>query len=69
MEKKKEKKNYSAPNCMIVQVNETSNLMETSFPSQHRPAHHGTGPSAPAKAAGLWNDEDLEDETASSWED
>ena len=54
---------------MIVQVNETSNLMETSFPSQHRPAHHGTGPSAPAKAAGLWNDEDLEDETASSWED
>ncbi|EID33293.1 hypothetical protein HMPREF9969_2206, partial [Prevotella sp. oral taxon 306 str. F0472] len=23
MEKKKEKKNYSAPNCVIVQVNET----------------------------------------------
>ena len=27
MDKKKQKKNYSAPNCVIVQVNETTNLM------------------------------------------
>ena len=69
MEKKKEKKNYSAPNCVIVQVNETTNLMDTSFPSQHRKANHASGPAATAKSAGLWNDEDLEDENTSSWED
>jgi len=69
MEKKKQKKNYSAPNCVIVQVNETTNLMDTSFPSQHRKANHASGPAATAKSAGLWNDEDLEDENTSSWED
>ena len=69
MRKEQTKRDYSAPECMIIQVNEATYLMDTSFPSQHRPAHHGTGPSAPAKAAGLWNEEDLEDETASSWED
>ena len=67
MEKKKQKKNYSAPNCVIVQVNETTNLMDTSFPSQHRKANHASGPAA-AKAS-QWNDEDLEDENTSSWED
>ena len=69
MEKKKQKKNYSAPKCEIVHVNETTYLMDTSFPSQHRKANHATGPAATAKSAGLWNDEDLEDESASSWED
>ena len=69
MEKKKQKKNYSAPKCEIVQVNETTYLMDTSFPSQHKKAHKASGPSAPAKESGLWNDEDLEDESASSWED
>ena len=67
MRKKQVKKSYSAPECTIIQVNETTYLMDTSFPSQHRPAHHGTGPSA-AKAS-QWNDEDLEDESTSSWED
>ena len=68
MEKKKQKKNYSAPKCEIVQVNETTYLMDTSFPSQHKKAHKASGPAA-AKSAGLWNDEDLEDENTSSWED
>ena len=68
MRKKQVKKSYSAPECMIIQVNEATNLMQTSFPSQHRKANHATGPAA-AKSAGLWNDEDLEDETTSSWED
>ena len=68
MRKEQTKKDYSAPHCMIIQMNETTNLMDTSFPSQHRKANHATGPAA-AKSAGLWNDEDLEDETASSWED
>ena len=68
MRKKQVKKSYSAPECMIIQVNEATYLMDTSFPSQHRKANHATGPAA-AKSAGLWNDEDVEDESASSWED
>ena len=69
MSKKQVKKSYSAPACMIIQVNEATYLMETSFPSQHKPGHHGTGPTAPAKSAGLWNDENLEGESTSSWDD
>ena len=69
MRKKQVKKSYSAPECMIIQVNEATNLMQTSFPSQHKKANHAAGPAATAKSAGLWNDEDLEDESTSSWED
>ena len=68
MEKKKQKKNYSAPKCEIVQVNETTYLMDTSFPSQHKKANHATGPSAAAKAS-QWNVEDFENVTSTSWED
>ena len=67
MRKKQVKKSYSAPECMIIQVNEATYLMDTSFPSQHIKANHATGPAA-AKAS-QWNEEDLEDETTSSWED
>ena len=66
--KKQVKKSYSAPACMIIQVNETTYLMDTSFPSQHKPGHHGTGPTASAKSFGLWNDENLEGESTSSWD-
>ena len=69
MSKKQIKKSYSAPACIIIQVNETTYLMDASFPSQHNKANHATGPAATAKSAGLWNDEDLEDENTSSWED
>ena len=41
MEKKKQKKNYSAPKCEIVQVSETTYLMDTSYPGQHNPAQSG----------------------------
>ena len=68
MRKKQVKKSYSAPACMIIQVNEATYLMDTSFPSQHKKAHKASGPAA-AKSAGLWNDEDVEDESASSWGD
>ena len=68
MSKKQVKKSYSAPTCIIIQVNETTYLMDTSFPSQHKKAGHATGPAA-AKSAGLWNDENLEDESTSSWDD
>ena len=69
MSKKQVKKSYSAPACMIIQVDETTYLMDTSFPSQHKKANHGTGPTAPAKSAGLWNNEDFENEAPTSWED
>ena len=65
MSKKQVKKSYSAPACMIIQVNETTYLMDTSFPSQHRPGHHGgTIPSANAKASMSW-DEDGDEENPS----
>ena len=77
MRKKQEKKDYSAPCCMIIQVSETTYLMETSFPSQHRKATHASGPSASAKSFGLWSDEHFEegsseeanDDSSSSWDD
>ena len=77
MRKKQEKKVYSAPCCMIIQVNETTYLMETSFPSQHKKATHASGPTAQAKSFGLWSDEHLEedsseeanDDGSSSWDD
>ena len=69
MSKKQVKKSYSAPACMIIQINETTYLMDTSFPSQHRPGHHASGPTASAKKSGLWNDENLEGESTSSWDD
>ena len=77
MRKKQEKKVYSAPCCMIIQVSEMTYLMETSFPSQHKKANHGTGPTAPAKSFGLWSDEYFEedsseeanDDSSSSWDD
>ena len=75
MEKKKQK-NYSAPKCEIVQVSESTYLMDTSFPSQHRKANHGTGPTAQAKSFDLWSDEYFEegsseeanDDSSSSWD-
>ncbi len=68
MDKKKQKKNYSAPNCMIVQVNETTYLMDTSFPSQHNPAQPG-GSMGEAKQAPSWLSEEEGDEENPSWED
>ena len=77
MRKKHEKKVYSAPCCMIIQVSETTYLMDTSFPSQHKKATHASGPSASAKSFGLWSDEHFEegsseganDDSSSSWDD
>ena len=77
MRKKQEKKVYSAPRCMIIQVSETTYLMETSFPSQHKKATHATGPTASAKSFGLWSDEHFEEGSneeanngsSSSWDD
>ena len=67
MRKKQEKKVYSAPRCMIIQVSETTYLMDTSFPTtQHRPANHG-GTISSAKASMPWEED--EDEENPSWEE
>ena len=69
MMKTKERKVYLAPQCQIAHVNEESNLMATSFPSQHNPGHHASGPSS-AKAVTEWEDvEDSSKGTSSAWED
>ena len=70
MEKKKQKKNYSAPNCVIVQVNETTNLMAGSpFNGQHNPATP-RGTISSAKQAPAWQGADNENEDDfSAWED
>ena len=69
MKKTNERKVYLAPACTIAQVSEVTSLMSTSFPSQHNPGHHGTGPSS-AKAATEWEDiEESSKGTSTSWED
>ena len=67
MDKKKQNENYSVPKCEIVQVSESTYLMDTSFPSQHKKANHATGPAA-AKAS-QWDEEYFENEAPASWED
>ena len=63
---KQEKRSYLSPVCQIVSVSETTYLMDTSFPSQHRPAHHGSTISS-AKSSMPWEEE--ENEENPSWED
>ena len=65
---KQEKRNYLSPVCQIVSVSETSYLMDTSFPSQHRPAHHG-GTISSAKASMSWEEDKDEEYQDPSWED
>ena len=60
MRKKQEKKVYSAPRCMIIQVSETTYL--------HNPAQSG-GTSGDAKQAPNWMTESEEETEHSSWED
>ena len=68
MRKEQTKRDYSAPHCMIIQVSETTNLMDTSFPSQHNPAQPG-GTSGDAKQAPGWLPESEDEDENPSWED
>ena len=68
MDKKKQKKNYSAPKCEIVHVSETTNLMAGSpFNGQHNPATPG-GTISSAKQAPSWLSEDEDEVENHSWE-
>ena len=53
---------------MIIQVSETTYLMDTSFPSQHNPAQPG-GSFGDATQAPNWMTESEEETEDSSWED
>ena len=65
----KERKVYHAPQCQIAKMSEETSLMATSFPSQHKPGHHASGPSS-AKAVAEWEDiEESSKGTSSAWED
>ena len=67
--KTKERKVYLAPQCQIAKMSEETSLMATSFPSQHKPGHHASGPSS-AKAATEWEDvEESSKGTSTPWED
>ena len=68
MRKEQTKRDYSAPSCMIIQVSETTNLMDTSFPSQHNPAQSG-GSMGDAKQAPGWLSKEEEEDENPSWED
>ena len=41
MKKRSQKKAYCAPLCEVMQVNETTQLMQASFHGQHNPAEDG----------------------------
>ena len=69
MRKEQTKKDYSAPSCTIIQVNETTNLMAGSpFNGQHNPATPG-GTITSAKRAPNWLSEEEDEEENHSWED
>ena len=68
MKKKQEKKVYSAPRCMIIQVSEMTYLMDASLHGQHNPAQPG-GSFGDAKQAPNWMIESEEETEHSSWED
>ena len=68
MRKKQVKKSYSAPACMIIQVNEATYLMDASMPGQHNPAQSG-GTYGDAKQAPGWLSESEDENETPSWED
>ena len=69
MKKTNERKVYFTPTCQIAQVSEVTSLMSTSFPSQHNPGHHASGPSS-AKATTEWEDVGESSKgTSTPWED
>ena len=69
MSKKQVKKSYSAPACVIIQVDEITNLMAGSpFNGQHNPAQPG-GTSGDAKKAPNWMADGEGEGENPMWED
>ena len=68
MRKEQTKRDYSAPRCMIIQVNEATYLMDASMPGQHNPAQSG-GTYGDAKKAPNWMSEGEGEGENPMWED
>ena len=51
---------YAKPAIGAIRLEAHNELMDTSFPSQHNPGQHGTGPSSAKQG---WFDEEDEDES------
>ena len=60
MKRKESYMGYLKPEVQAIRLDMQSQLMDTSFPSQHKPGHHGTGPSS-AKEAPIWEEEEEEE--------
>ena len=60
-QKQLESRAYAKPAVEAIRLEPHSELMDTSFPSQHNPGQHGTGP---AGAKQGWFDEEDEDESS-----
>ena len=58
-QKQLERMGYKKPTIEAIRLKPHNQLMETSFPSQHNPGQHGTGPSSAKQG---WFDEEDEDE-------
>ena len=57
MKRQFERRPYVRPETQEIRMEHAVSLMDTSYPGQHRPAHHGSGPSS-AKQGTFWDDED-----------
>ena len=55
------KRPYVRPETQEIRMEHAVSLMDTSYPGQHHPAHHGSGPSS-AKQGTFW-EEDEDDES------
>lgn len=55
------KRGYVNPVTAVFKMEATTQIMKTSFPSQHNPGHHGTGPTPNAKQ-GVFTDEEYEED-------
>lgn len=52
------KRTYIAPAVRIFRMEISAQIMETSFPGQHNPGHHGNGPDATPAKGGFFDEED-----------
>ena len=57
MKRQFERRPYVRPETQEIRMEHAVSLMDTSYPGQHHPAHHGSGPSS-AKQGTFWDDED-----------
>lgn len=58
------KKMYISPAARVFRMETSAQIMDTSFPGQHNPGHHGSGPGANPAKGGFLDEEDEAGELA-----